>query len=437
MSLSTRSKRGSWGPRATQGLSLIELMIALALGVVLILGLTQVFGSVRASFGAAEGLARLQENARFAMEFLKRDLRMTSHLGCRNEYQLVDVSGRRGYYNHFSTSDANTLAGYDSAPFVHRLHRPVEVFDFNIDGGTSPGNTLATALAEFPAGVTSAASYSPALPTELTDGSGGLGTSGLLGSDFGDLVPGSDVVLVRYLREEGTRLPGVIQQTDGVLLNSLAADFPDWTVFGVTNCAAVSLFQITSAGPPAVSLLSGSSNLNRQVWGFDQEPIYSQGSEVYRYEVALFHVGRTGADTPPALFRRRLLANPGNANAALNFAPPEELVPGVDMMQVLLGVDTEVEEATPPPVDDTIDAYRSAAEHYPAGLSAQQIFDRQRSIKSLRVSILVRSAEPLPGTAAPVVATRAVGDVLVTPANDRRLRHVYDATIALRNRVRN
>lgn len=427
-----------------RGLSLIELMIALALGVVLILGLSQVFGSVSASFGAAEGLARLQENARFAMEFLKRDLRMAAHLGCRNDYQLVDVAGRRGYYNHFSTSNANTLAGYDSAPFVYQLHRPVEVFDYNTGGGTSPGDTLAAALAEFPAGVSSAASFTPPLPTALTTNTGGLGTSGLLGSDVGDLVPGSDVVLVRYLREDGAKLPGVIQ-TDGVLLNSAAANFPAWQVFGVTNCAAVSLFQITSAGPPAVSLQSGTSNLNRQDWGFDQEPIYSQGSEVYRYEFALFHVGRTGANTPPALFRRRLLANPANANAALNFAPAEQLVPSVDMLQVLLGVDDEPEgagcAAVPTPAtciaDDTVDVYRSAAEHFPTGLTTQQLFERQRTIKTLRVSLLVRSDEPLPGTAAPVATTRAVGDVVVTPPNDRRLRHVYDATIALRNRVRN
>lgn len=433
--------------RARQlGLSLIELMVALALGVVLVLGLTQVFASMRASFGAAEGLSRLQENARFALEFLKRDIRMSSHLGCRSEYQMVDVSGRRGYYNHAATSAANTLAGYDSAPYALRLHRPIEVYDYSVGGGTSPGNTFAGTLAAFPAAVTAASSFTPALPAALTDGSSALGSTGILGSDYGDVVPGSDVVVVRYLNEVGAKLPGVIQQGDGVMVGTLAAAYPQWTIFGVTNCAAVSLFQVTSAGPPAVSLASGTSNLNRQVWGFDQEPIFSQGAEAYRYEIAIYHVGRTGASTPPALFRRRLVGAPGSASGALDFAAPEELVPGVEMMQVLLGVDTEPEAVgcttVPAPatcsIDDTVDEYRSAAQHLPSSLTTdQEVFDRLRAIKTVRLSLLVRSPDPLGSTTGPSVTTRTVGDVVVTPPTDLRLRQVYDVSIALRNRVRN
>jgi type IV pilus assembly protein PilW len=432
--------------RRQSGLSLIELMVALALGVVLILGLTQVFGSVRASFGAAEGLSRVQENSRFALEFLKRDVRMASHLGCRNEYQLVDVANRRGYYNHLSTSSANTLAGYDSAPYVFQLHRPIEVYDYSAGGGTSPGNTLTAPLAEYPSGVTAASSYTPQLPTALTDGTGNLGADGILGNAARDVVPGSDVLVVRYLNEVGTKLPGVIQQADGVLAGTAAANFPVWTVFGVTNCAAVSLFQVTSAGPPAVSLAAGSANLNRQPWGFDQEPNYSQGSEVYRFEIAVYYVGRTGANTPPALFRLRLRQAPGSAAEAAEFGEAEELIPGVEMMQVLLGVDTEPEDvgctAVPAPaacsIDDTIDVFRSAAEHMPTSLTtAQQIFDRQRAIKTVRLSLLMRSPEPIPAAPAPASATRTVGDVVVTPPNDRRIRQVYDVSIALRNRVRN
>lgn len=419
-----------------RGLSLIELLVALALGVVLVLGLSQVFASVRASFIAAEGIARLQENSRFAMEFLRRDLRMSSHLGCRSEYQLIDTGSVRGYYNHLATtSDANSVAGYDTVPYVFRLHDALEVYDYSAGGGTSPGNTFADTLAEFPAGVTAAANYTPALPAPLsTTGVGNLGTTGLLGNDVGDLVPGSDVIVVRYLSEQGLQLPEAVLASTGTFPD---IDLPQWAVFGATNCAAVSLFQVTSSGPPAISQVDGTNNLNRYSWkqsgGFAGEPDYAAGTWVYRFEYALYHVGRTGNDTPPSLFRRRLREAPATANAALEFGPPEELVRGVEMMQVLLGVDNQPATS----LDDQVDAYFSAAEYLPATLTRQQQFDALRRVKTLRVSLLMRSPDRMPTGAAPTTTTRTVGDVVVTPPADLRLRQVYDTTIALRNRVRN
>src|SRR5690554_5075136 len=67
------------------GVSLIELMVALAIGTVLVLGLVQVFAASRAAYQTSEGLARVQENARFALDFLQRDIRMAGHFGCVND----------------------------------------------------------------------------------------------------------------------------------------------------------------------------------------------------------------------------------------------------------------------------------------------------------------------------------------------------------------
>lgn len=57
------------------GFSVIELMVALAITAFLLIGLVQIFSSVRASYDLQEGLGRLQENARFASTFMNEQLR--------------------------------------------------------------------------------------------------------------------------------------------------------------------------------------------------------------------------------------------------------------------------------------------------------------------------------------------------------------------------
>lgn len=71
--------------RRVAGISLIEVMIAMVIGLVLMLGVIQVFSASREASQLAAGAARAQENARFALEFLQRDIRMAGHFGCVND----------------------------------------------------------------------------------------------------------------------------------------------------------------------------------------------------------------------------------------------------------------------------------------------------------------------------------------------------------------
>lgn len=66
------------------GISLIELMIAMTLSLVLLGGVIQVFSASKASYRVQDGLSRLQENARFAMQYLTREVRMAGYAGCSN-----------------------------------------------------------------------------------------------------------------------------------------------------------------------------------------------------------------------------------------------------------------------------------------------------------------------------------------------------------------
>lgn len=79
----------------TNGFTLVELLIALALSLFLIGAILLVYGSGRAAVGDTQDLSRLQENLRFASDFLVRDIR---NAGFRDEGQL-------------SLSDWNTIGG--------------------------------------------------------------------------------------------------------------------------------------------------------------------------------------------------------------------------------------------------------------------------------------------------------------------------------------
>lgn len=78
------------------GFSLVELMIALMLGLVVIGGLTQLYLGGRDANRIIDNTAYLNENGRFAMEFLARDLRMAGYFSCGGRIaqiaNAVDIS---------------------------------------------------------------------------------------------------------------------------------------------------------------------------------------------------------------------------------------------------------------------------------------------------------------------------------------------------------
>jgi len=65
-----------------RGISLIELMIALLLGLVVLGGVVSLYLSSHAAFRTHEAVARLQENGRFALEFMAREIRETGMTPC-------------------------------------------------------------------------------------------------------------------------------------------------------------------------------------------------------------------------------------------------------------------------------------------------------------------------------------------------------------------
>lgn len=74
-------------PRSQAGLSLVELMVGLTLGLVLMIGVLQVFLASRQTYASNEAMARLQENGRFALEFIASNARQSGYTDPRTRLE--------------------------------------------------------------------------------------------------------------------------------------------------------------------------------------------------------------------------------------------------------------------------------------------------------------------------------------------------------------
>lgn len=62
-----------------RGLSLVELMVAMTIGFFLLAGVVSLLGASKQSYRASEAMSRVQENGRYAIEFLSRDIRLAGY----------------------------------------------------------------------------------------------------------------------------------------------------------------------------------------------------------------------------------------------------------------------------------------------------------------------------------------------------------------------
>lgn len=76
--------------RRQQGMSLVELMVAMAIGLFLLAGAITVFGKTRDLYRTNDAAARLQETARYAMSTIEADLRMANYWGLMSRPDLIE-----------------------------------------------------------------------------------------------------------------------------------------------------------------------------------------------------------------------------------------------------------------------------------------------------------------------------------------------------------
>lgn len=99
-----------------KGLSLIELMISLTLGIVLMTGVVQMFLTSRTTYSHQQAISRIQEGGRMAVDFLAQDIRMAGYMGCASDNAEITLGLESGdASDDYKYKFSEAIRGYAAA----------------------------------------------------------------------------------------------------------------------------------------------------------------------------------------------------------------------------------------------------------------------------------------------------------------------------------
>ncbi len=240
--------------RNTKGYSPIEILIAVAISMVVMGGVYSTFKGSTDTFRYQESMARLQENGRFAVEILNREMRMAGYTGCSN----VSVP-----FNALN----------DSTTYVYKFDEPISGFNANADNTWTP--TLDASIDQ-----------------ELS---------------------GSDVVVVRSVDSTESVYISKIMDNPSVTMQTLLTDsIGQFDVAMISDCESAAVFQVTTMGSSA-----GKSQVNHNTGAVTEGPgnstaslghSFSKGAQIQKVSTKSFFV-RNNPDGVPALYMKQGTSN--------------------------------------------------------------------------------------------------------------------------------
>ncbi len=317
------SERVRCAPASRQrGFSMIELILALGLGLIVTAGVVQLFVGNNQTYTVLTGQSRLQESARYAMDFITRSARSTGYYGC-------DPDNDKIY---------NTLNGPWANVFEMDLTNPIQAFDYTGDG-------TGTDLGDWTPSIT-------VLP-RMTGASSSINTvEDGTGINVDDLVPDTDILVFRRVEVPGAPISEIVQSAANpiTVIDEGDIDFAVDDFAGLSNCEQAALFRITgvAAGAPAssgeptlvltrdtgVGLYENAAGVSLSDQGIPYgNAVDSQAATVGRVITDIYYIADGAGENnfgqaPRSLWRR------SGTNA------PQELIEGVWDLQVSFGIDT-------------------------------------------------------------------------------------------------
>ncbi len=378
------------------GFGLLELMIALLLGLIVTGGVVQIFYSTNQAYRAQQAMSRVQESGRFALEMMKPELREAGRL----DFCIADV-------------EVQNLLDPAGVGYVDELFDPnqaILAWEFT---GTAPGDTYP--LPDPAAGSAAANDWNNVFGNPLPGIVANLA------------IPGSDVLLVKSADAiEGlTGCNNNNRNNSAININFKNANaacpppapttqdemdraLPQEGLVMVTDCSSGGdLFQrsnqTTASSISAGSGVAGGDPGN--ISPFNWSSTYGDTMQIYTVSSALFFVG-VGASGEPSLFRWDF----GRGGSG---AVPEELIEGVESMQVQFG---ELLDLT------------GRMQYVQADAVVAPI-----NVVAISISLLIRSPEN-----ADLEIDDQTYNLLNTtldPIDDSRLRQVFTVTAGVRNRI--
>jgi type IV pilus assembly protein PilW len=358
-----------------RGFSMVELMVAITLALIVTTGVISIFIGSRSAYNSTSGTAELTDGGRFALNFISTSVRGAGNMTCTTAPLVQGILNPGA--TALTTSWTQALGGFEAV---------------NTNG--APGYNIA-----------------PAIPPVrvAADGNNTHWVGGLDGALSNRVVQNNDVLVVRSTLANA--VPAYVQ--------TIADGTNSFTVYGpaaapptlstnqmavISDCSKGVIFQITGAGlgaNPTITHNGGGGPPGNSISAFPLS--FAPGSLVAPVDILAYYIG-VGADGDGALFVY-------GSNAKGNWQPTE-LVPDIEAMQVLYGLDTNNTQ--------TVSNY----------VTANQVVDFN-TVMSVKIALLAASA-PGAGRPAKAVTYNLLGTT-VTPPVDSRSRQVFEATIAVRN----
>ncbi len=265
----------------SSGFTLVELMIAMTLGLLVIASAITVFSGSRKSIDLNSALTDLQDSARFGMDTITRDIRMSGFQGC------VDIN----------TASAKILA--DSAP----------TDDFF--------NTAITASV-----IEDSGAWIPAEPTGFT-----------IPSAQAVPVPGTHALSVQFGSAETYTFTPMPTVDADIVLDTDEAVLVKGDLALISNCQVADIFEVTSFSGATLQHTTDGNADNRL-----SAPYGLAGPDnrarVMRFEANIYYIGDTTrvndvGDRIFSLYKQTLPYSFDNQ--------PIEMIEGVANMQIKLG----------------------------------------------------------------------------------------------------
>jgi type IV pilus assembly protein PilW len=377
MNMIPRPTRFRFLHKTMHGVTLIEMMISLTIGLMIIAGIGYAYLGSKQGFRSQDAVSRMQEGARTAFEIMDKDIRMAGFTGCPPN---TAASGDINILSSASDWDKNLLVqpliGYEKTSGAWSAF-PASVT--GVVGNVLRGDALTVLRADN--------------SKEFIVSSHNTGTSQITLTANHDLLQGEILIVAK---SDCSRTV-VFQKTNTC------------TITG-GSCGNAIVQHGSSSGTATAPLGSPAGTTDT----------FGAGSRLYRLSAVTYYI-RTNTDGEPALYRQVLGTTTGSpSNTA------EELIEGVQDMQLLYGEDTDLAAL------DKVDVYRTA----------NNVADWSR-VLGIRISLLMVSRQDEQGiTTAPqqyALDMNGDGDVAdtgetVTPT-DRLLRKVFTTTIAVKNRL--
>jgi type IV pilus assembly protein PilW len=358
------------------GFSLVELMVAITLGLLLTGAVISVFIGSRTAYQSTAGVGDMADSGRFALNLIGESVRSAGNLACNSAMTAT------GQWTGFAPAFIN---GYAQSGVPGQ--GGITGFESN---GTTPPAAIVLPLNPV---VGAANTWTPNLDPGMT---------GAIPAGPGQPVQGSDVLV---LRSSVARVAPVYTTLDvapgaaALTVTPIPVAMNNNAYAAVSDCTKSVIFQLgggVGLGATAVNLTAGLPGVG-----------FSAGAVVAPLTTTVYYIG-TGSDGDASLWRLE------QVNGGPNFAAPEELVPDVENMQVLYGVDSN-------PPTQTATAY----------VTADQV--GTLNVVSIQVAVLV--ASPPGNKLVPVPPPFNLLGTQVTVPGDNRSRQVFYATINVRDAV--